>query len=304
MPFPDSHPRNVVLDTDAYNEVDDQFALAHLLLSPDAIRLEAVYAAPFSNTRSTDPGDGMEKSHAEIVRLVDMICPGDGPAIFRGANRFLPDATTLVESEAARDLVSRARAAGPEKLYVLAIGAATNVASALLLEPDIAGKIVVVWLGGHGTFWPQAPEFNLSQDPSAVRVLLEKTDSLVLLPCHPVASHLMVSPSELREYLAPHGALGAYLTRIVEEYGGGLSGWSKVIWDLAASAWMVNPRWVPTRDEPCPVLSDALTLQAPRHETRRTIPIAYALDRNAIFRDFFAKARLGRPAGKSPSSDA
>ena len=51
--------RRVVLDTDTYNEVDDQFALAHLLLSPDEVEIEAVYAAPFFNDRSSGPADGM-----------------------------------------------------------------------------------------------------------------------------------------------------------------------------------------------------------------------------------------------------
>jgi len=47
IPYP--AVRRVVLDTDTYNEVDDQFALAHLLLAPELVRLEAVYAAPFFN---------------------------------------------------------------------------------------------------------------------------------------------------------------------------------------------------------------------------------------------------------------
>ena len=49
-----------------------------------------------------------------------------------------------------RDLVARGLGSpDDEPLYVVAIGAITNVASALLTEPALAGKIVVVWLGGH-----------------------------------------------------------------------------------------------------------------------------------------------------------
>ena len=50
----------MVLDTDTYNEIDDQYALAQVLLSPEDVTVEAVYAAPFHNARSTGPGDGME----------------------------------------------------------------------------------------------------------------------------------------------------------------------------------------------------------------------------------------------------
>jgi purine nucleosidase len=44
---PRGRPR-VVIDTDAANEIDDQFALAWALLSPERLDVLAVYAAPFS----------------------------------------------------------------------------------------------------------------------------------------------------------------------------------------------------------------------------------------------------------------
>ena len=59
-----------VLDTDTYTEIDDQFALVHMLLSPERITLEAIYAAPFRNSRSDGPGHGMELSYEEILRLL------------------------------------------------------------------------------------------------------------------------------------------------------------------------------------------------------------------------------------------
>ena len=52
----------MVLDTDTYNEIDDQFALTYALLSPDKLSVEAIYAAPFHNSRSNGPGDGMKKA--------------------------------------------------------------------------------------------------------------------------------------------------------------------------------------------------------------------------------------------------
>ena len=56
----------------------------------------------------------------------------------------------------------------PEKpLYVLAIGAITNVASAILKNPEIIDRIVIVWLGGNALHWPENKEFNLYQDVAA-----------------------------------------------------------------------------------------------------------------------------------------
>ena len=52
--------KNVILDTDAYNEVDDQFCVAYLMKRPEAINLLSINAAPFFNENSTGPADGME----------------------------------------------------------------------------------------------------------------------------------------------------------------------------------------------------------------------------------------------------
>ena len=285
--------RRVVLDTDTYNEVDDQFALAHLLLSPDEVELEAVYAAPFFNDRASSPADGMEKSYEEIVRVLDLV-GGPRPPVLRGSTTYLPGAGIPVESPAAHDLVERAMARkSGERLYVAGIAVATNLASALLIEPRIADHIEIVWLGGHGPHWPDTREFNLQQDIHAARVLLDSAAPLVLLPCWPVTSHLMVTVPELERYLAPQGKLGAYLTDIVRSHGNASPGWSKQIWDISASAWLLNPDWIHTREEPSPLLRDDLTWGD--RTGRRPIRIAHGLNRDAIFADFYAKAgRLGR----------
>ena len=63
---PPAHVVDVVLDTDTYNEIDDQFALSYLLRSPERARVRGIFAAPFFNENSVSPEDGMEKSHREI----------------------------------------------------------------------------------------------------------------------------------------------------------------------------------------------------------------------------------------------
>lgn len=298
MPASNSSALSVVLDTDTYNEVDDQFALAHLLLSASQIDLEAVYAAPFFNSRSASPGDGMEKSYEEILRVIQLIGPALPPPVFRGSRTYLPGAATPVESEAAHDLVRRAMAPRTTKLHVLAIGACTNIASALLIEPRIAQHISVVWLGGHAPYWNTTNEFNLMQDIHAARVLLTTPVPLTLVPCVPVASHLAVTVAELEKHLAPFSRLGQYLTDIVRSYGDNRPGWSKVIWDLAVSAWAVTPGALENVREPAPVLRDDLTWSRPPEG--RTINVTRSIDRDAVMADFYAKAkslaRIAAPA--------
>ena len=64
---------DAVLDTDTYNEIDDQFALAYMVRSYDRIHVQAIYAAPFFNANSSSPADGMEKSYREILKLLSLM---------------------------------------------------------------------------------------------------------------------------------------------------------------------------------------------------------------------------------------
>ena len=91
---------------------------------------------------------------------------------------------------------------GEDPLYVVAIGAITNVASALLLEPRLAERIVVVWLGGQPLQAPSNREFNLRQDPVAARTVFDSGVPLVHIPCQGVTSHLHTTVAELEQNVA------------------------------------------------------------------------------------------------------
>jgi inosine-uridine nucleoside N-ribohydrolase len=282
----------MVLDTDAYNEIDDQFAIVHALSSPDRLNVEAIYAAPFMNDRAENPALGMERSYEEILRLLDRLGrPAEG-LVHRGSTGYLPDGRTPRPSAAAEDLVRRGMA-GPadEPLYVVAIGAITNVASALLMEPRLTERIVVVWLGGHAPWWPDTREFNLQQDIPAVRVVFDGGVPLVQLPCMGVVSHLHTSVPELEATVAGRGAIGDYLVKIVREHHAEHFCWSKVIWDIAATAYLVNDAWVPTALVPSPIVTDQKTYSADAR--RPLIRQAWYVRRDEILRDFCAK--LPRP---------
>ncbi len=281
----------MVLDTDTYNEVDDQFALAYALRCPERLRLEAVYAAPFHNEMSDGPGDGMEKSHAEILRVLDRlnIKPADG-FVCRGATRYLGSPDTPCRSEATDDLIRRAMD-GPGPLYVVAIGAITNIASAMLIEPAIIERIVVVWLGGNALYWPHTREFNLQQDVAAARVVLDSGVPVVLLPCNNVVSHLTTTLPELERHLDGRSAIGTYLTGIVRACGREGTAWSRVIWDVSAVAWLVNAEWVPSSLVSSPILTDQLTWSVDRR--RHPVRVADEVSRDAILTDLFRRLADG-----------
>jgi inosine-uridine nucleoside N-ribohydrolase len=287
----------MVLDTDTYNEIDDQFALVHALLSADRVDLEGIYAAPFENSRSRGPQDGMQKSYQEIHRILELVS-GPHPPVFEGARQWLGAGTAPEPGAAAMDLIDRAMSSTAAPLYVVAIGAPTNVATALLLRPEIAEHIVVVWLGGHALHWPTAWEFNLRQDLVASRQLLDSGVPLVLVPCCDVADHLATTRPEIEQYVRPGGRIGAFLAERYRHYVPDRPGASKVIWDMAATGWLLEPSWTTTRLVPSPRITSDLTWSHDPY--RHLIAVVTTVDRDAIFGDLFERlARHGAHETKS-----
>lgn len=292
---PPSGKTEVVLDTDTFNEIDDQFALTHALLSPEQIDLLAVYAAPFLNERSDSPGDGMEKSYAEIRRILKLCRRPDEAFAFRGSTEFIPGADQPVVSPAAEDLIKKALQPRDKPLYVLTIGAPTNVSSAILMAPEIIRNIVVVWLGGSGLNWFDADGFNLDQDMIATRVLLDSGVPLVHLGMWPVTTHLATTVPEVEHNLRGRNAVADYLADIFKEavacepHRRDQPGKSRILWDISATAYVINPRWVPTALEHSPLLTDTKPKRWATDPSRHLIRDAKFCDRSAIFGDLFAK---------------
>lgn len=248
---------DVVLDTDAYNEIDDQFAIAYMLRSEDKLNTKALYAAPFFNQNSNGPKDGMEKSYDEILKVLKLA--GVEKDVYKGSEKYLDDENTPVISDAAKDLAERVKNYSPENpLYVVAIGAITNVASAILLNPQVAENAVVVWLGGHGTHFKDTKEFNMKQDIAAARVVAKSGVPFVQLPCMGVVSEFRISKPELEYWLKDKGDLADYLAvNTIAEADSYASGkpWTRVIWDVTAVAWLLNDdeKFMRTRIIPAPI---------------------------------------------------
>ena len=282
-------PITAVLDTDTYNEIDDQFALSYALLAREAVDLRAVIAAPFSNFRAATPGEGMHKSYDEICRILALFGRSAENFAWRGSASYLPDRNTPVGSEGARRIVELAREARVEgrKLHVLAIAAITNVASALLLAPEIAQDIVIVWLGGHETDHEDNNEFNLRQDVPAAQVVFDSAAPLVWIPCRNVASALEMTLAELRPAIAPAGKLGDFLYGRTEELINLRKIPAKIIWDISTVAYFSAPEACKTLLIPAPVLNDDKSWSSV--PGRKEIAVVKSLDRDAVFRDLFRK---------------
>ena len=283
---------DVVIDTDTYNEIDDQYALSYLIKSDEKLGLKAIYAAPFFNEKSTGPADGMEKSYREIMNVLTLLEREDlKEHVYRGSTEYLPSETEPVISDAAKDLAERAMNYTEEHpLYVVAIAAITNVASALLLNPDIKNRIVLIWLGGNATNWPDNKEFNLYQDVAGARIVFGCGVPLVQLPCMGVVSAFTTSGPELEYHLRGKNKLCDYLVNVTTTEAAACNGgpvWTRPIWDVTAVAWLLDGDF----EEDCLIHSPI-----PEYDNRYAfdnnrhfIKYVYHIKRDKLFADLFAK---------------
>lgn len=283
---------DVVIDTDTYNEVDDQFALSYLIKSDDKLNLKAIYAAPFHNEKSDGPRDGMEKSYNEIFTLLKLMERSDLESIvLKGSPEYLPSETEPVISDAAKDLAERAMAYTEDRpLYVVAIGAITNVASALLINPGIRDRIVVVWLGGNAHNWPINVEFNLTQDIAAARILFGCGVALVQLPCMGVVSAFKVSGPDLEAHFKGKNPLCDYLANTVfhevENYPHPPT-WTRIIWDVTAVGWLMDEDFMSDSivHSPVPEYGHRYSFDQNRHFMK----YVYSINRDALLNDVINK---------------
>ncbi len=285
---------DVVLDTDTYNEIDDQYALAYLIRSNDKLKLQAIYAAPFSNKKCETPDEGMEKSYDEIMNILELMNETELKKIVKkGSREYMHSETEPVISDAALDLSERAMNYTEENpLYVIAIGAITNIASALLINPEIKNRIVLIWLGGHAYWWPDNREFNLMQDVNAGRIAFGCGVPMVQLPCMGVVSALTTSGPELKHHLGGKNALCDYLIKVTENEAlseGGNSTWTRAIWDVSAVAWLLDEEF--EKDaivySPIPEFDHHYAFSQNRNQIR----YVYHVDRDKIFYDLFKKLK-------------
>lgn len=278
---------DAILDTDAYNEIDDQFAISYFLKKKEHIHALALLAAPFSNCRAKTPAEGMELSYQEILKLQDLM--GEQVPTYRGSTDYLPDEKTAVDSEAARKLVEFSKNYSAQTpLYVVSIGAITNIASALIMDPSMAERVVIVWLGGNALHRTDSGEFNMQQDYSAARVVFGSGAPVVMFPCTGVVDVFRTSESELKYWIGGKNELCDYLIHSTvtdaESYAKGKP-WTRVIWDVTAVSWLCKGgRFVKYRHEIVPMpTNEGKYIQ----QGDRAIQYVYHVDRDALFEDLF-----------------
>jgi len=291
MTFPDTAPRThrVIVNTDAKNEADDQFAIVHALLS-ETLDVRGIIPAHFGTHRSTT---SMLDSRAEVDLLLDLLGMPE-VRVENGAEHALPDEATAVDSPGAQLIIEEARKEGEGPLQICFLGPLTDMAAAILLAPDIvATDTTVIWIGGpgYGTRVPgEGIEFNLSNDVAAANVVLDSGITVWQVP-RTLYTRVGVGYAELDEKVAPLGELGAYLVRQLTEWNatyhpGPIE--HRSLGDSPAIGLMLNPLGGQMRPVPAPRFSaEGAILPG----SGGTVLVCEEYDVRYLLEDMFAKLR-------------
>ena len=291
-------PRRIIIDTDAKNEADDQYAIVHALLSP-TLDVRGIVPAHFGTRRTTR---SMEESREEVDLLLRLMGRTGSVVVADGAPAALVDATTPAPSAGSRLIIDEAMK-DEGTLYVAFLGPLTDMASALLEAPEIQDRdVVVVWIGGppfDGIVEGYHPEFNLSNDITAANVVMDSRIPVWQIPM-PVYSMVSVGHEELRQRVAPLGELGAYLVRQLVEFNAGVEDLMmdfRSLGDSPAIGAVMNPRGAIWRERPAPRFTADGGME-PTDASRRRVLVCDAIDVRWLLEDMFAKLRAFAEAGR------
>lgn len=282
----------LIVDTDAKNEADDQFAIMHHLLTP-MFDVCGIIATHFEQ-KTGHTGTSMEASYREIEKVLTLAEIEDVP-FFRGCVSPLRSPGDTPESEGTAFLISQARQLG--KLYIAVQGAMTNVAAAINAAPDIAANLVILWNGG-GPYPKGRPEFNVMQDPDAVRAVLA-SNAEIWQTDQSVYCTLEVTLAELKSRVGSCGKIGRYLVEQLEaenqiEYNPNFllrSGENWVLGDNTTAAVLLMNRlrgnW---HVDHAPIIKEDLTYQA--NPNGKLIRVYDSIDVRMTLEDLYAKLSL------------
>ena len=275
---------NVILDTDTYNECDDQFALSYLIKNKEHFNIEAITIAPFSHKkRNVSVEEGQELSYNEVLKICKWLNFDTTNKVFKGSMDYIVNGYNE-ENLAVNKIIEIALK--NNKTYILAIGAITNVALAIKKEPKIIDKIEVIWLGSTSIIGKKNTDFNFRQDVEAVKIVFESKVDLTVVPGN-IAASLMTSVYELEHYLKDKSELCNYL--IDRFYNDGYHGIQdrRIIWDISVVAYMINKEWFDTIEINCPNINEDTSYDL--NTNNHKVTFVNYIRANKVYEDLFKK---------------
>lgn len=293
--IPEWRKIRLIINSDAKNEADDQFAIVHALLTP-RFKIKGIIGAQFETTaKMMGRSDTMRQSYDEIIKLLNLMNIEGQVPVYQGALTPLEDEKTPVLSEGADLIIREAMSEDPTPLYAVFMGPLTDLAAAYLKEPRIAGRLKVIWIGG-GT-WPEGGwEYNLLNDIHAANVVFGSGIELWQVP-HNVYMSMRVTIGELLYKVQPYGAIGDYLFQQMVDFNNSIKfpEWPKgevwVLGDSPTISLLLDDHQYGYEMKPAPHINPDMTYFH-QEGNDRMIRVYHFVDPRFTLEDMFAKLAL------------
>jgi inosine-uridine nucleoside N-ribohydrolase len=296
----------VLLDTDANNEIDDQHAIAYLLLSGDSFILEGI------TVNKTNNGGDIHEQAKEAERVIKLCDMEDKISVTLGASDSFSEIQSKVMnpvfdgSDAVDLMIEKAHRNASQVLTILAIGKLTNIALAIKKDPTIVSKIKVVWLGSN---YPLPGEYNLESDSESMNFVIA---SGVLFEIAVVrykeksgTTAVTVTPQDLERNIVGNGPkldkavigrnggeffnFGDYSFNLLDNVYLFGDPPSRPLYDMAAVAVIKNPEWAEKKEIPSMLYKDGAWHAEPDLVTN--LYIYEDFDKEKILEDFFSSVK-------------
>jgi purine nucleosidase len=292
----------LIYDTDANNELDDQFALMYLLVNGPTFDLEGV------TVNATVSGGNIDAHYEEAKRILQLGQRyGDIP-LLKGADASFEEIRKDVHEDhfdgmdGVNFIINQANQDHDQELIILAVGKLTNVALALEKDPSIASKMRVVWLGSN---YPKPGEYNQDNDTVSMNYVLNTRVPFEMVTVRygePSGTDAVkVTQAEINEKMpgmgpqiespitGRHGGeyynFGDYAISLFEYIDYHTDPPARALFDMVAAAILKNPSWGEKSEIPAPILIDNEWVK--RRSNTRTIKIWENFNREAVIQDFY-----------------
>jgi purine nucleosidase len=301
---------HVIFDTDANNEVDDQFALAYLLFSGNHFFVDGVTVNATSSPDGFSNFSPVEWHYDEAKRVMQLCGVWGTIPLFTGAQASFQEIKDHLNEpqfdgyEAVEFIIEQALQPREERLVLLPVGKLTNIALALKKEPQIAERVHIAWLGSN---YPEPGEHNQNWDIPAMNYILDidvpfdmvtvrygkPSGTSAMMVAHTEVKRRMpsVGPRQSEPVIGRHGgefySWGDYAVELYNKYQGHMWGEprGRALFDMAAVAILKNPKWAESYMNPAPVFIDGKWVERP--DNTRQIRIWEWFDIYGIPYDFF-----------------
>ena len=301
---------HVIFDTDANNEVDDQYALAYLLFSGDHFAVEGVTVNATSDPDGYDTFSPVSDHYDEAKRVMQLCGVWGEIPLYTGAQKGFNEIKEDLDNpefdgyEAVNFIIEQAMRERDRKLVLLPVGKLTNIALALKKEPRIAERVHIVWLESN---YPEPGEHNQDWDIPAMNYILDvdvpfdmvtvrygdpSGTSAVMVAKDPVLRRMPgIGPRVSEPVTGRHGGefftWGDYAVELYVKYQNHMWGDppGRALFDMAAVAILKNPDWAEHYVHPAPTFQNGQWVERP--DNPREITIWEWFDIYAIPADFF-----------------